>query len=179
VDGHDDNTRDLVGASQALIKRSATRLVARGLRDLVARLDDVVLRGHVMWARHLNAEPILSLDDARHYVRELRLGGYSDWRLATREELQGLINPSELPKAVEDRRAFPFVEPFDIAVDTRVHSDTEIDPFRVGEDIARLHKVTLPLVRKGGHYVMRTFNVHVFNGSGTVAYVLAGRDILA
>jgi hypothetical protein len=60
-----------------------------------------------------------------------------------------------------------------------IHSDTEIAPFRVGEHFARLYKVKPPLERKGGHYVMQTYNGHTFNGAGAAAYVRAVRDIFA
>lgn len=178
VSDSDDTSKDLVGRSQ-LIRSIAGGLVARGLRDLVVRVDDVVIRSSLMWARNLSPEPVLTLEDARRYARDLRLGGYSDWRLPTHDELQRLIDPSEFAKTAGDRRPFPLVEPFNISVDDRVHSDTEIAPSHRGEHFARLYKINRPPMHKGGHYVMRTFNGHTFNGAGSAAYVWAVRDIVA
>lgn len=178
MSGHDDTGKDLVGRSQALSRRSATGLVARGLRDVIAKAEGVVVRGRLMWARSLSPDSLLSLEDARRYVHELRLDGYSDWRLPTHDELQGLVDPSELSKDAHDRRPFPLVKPFDIPLDRRVHSDTEIVRVYDREYAVRLFKVDLPQVRERGHYVMRTFNGHIFNGVGEAAYVRAVRDVL-
>lgn len=73
---------------------------------------DVVVRGNLMWARDRSL-PIPDLEEAQRYARRLRVGGYADWRLPTRDELEGLVDPIELAKAAKDRRPYPLVPPFD------------------------------------------------------------------
>jgi TIR domain/Protein of unknown function (DUF1566) len=46
----------------------------------------------LMWTIKDNGSYI-SWNDAYEYAKRLRLGGYSDWRLPTKEELQKLYNP--------------------------------------------------------------------------------------
>jgi hypothetical protein len=45
----------------------------------------------LMWAGKDNGKDVY-WRKARKYCRNLRLGGYSDWRLATIEELQGIYD---------------------------------------------------------------------------------------
>ena len=46
----------------------------------------------LMWARKDNGRDV-NWRKATNYCRDLRLAGYSDWRLATIDELQGIYDP--------------------------------------------------------------------------------------
>jgi Protein of unknown function (DUF1566) len=63
----------------------------------------------LMWAGKDNGEDVSS-NKAMKYCRDLRLGGYSDWRLATLGELEGIYDKSaEAPGLAgprKKRRAF-------------------------------------------------------------------------
>lgn len=48
----------------------------------------------LMWAKHDNGNTSLDWDQAKDYADKLSLGGYSDWRLPTIEELESLYDAS-------------------------------------------------------------------------------------
>ena len=47
-----------------------------------------------MWAKDSNSDNI-TWDRAKSYCASLRLGGYSNWRLASIEELTGIYDPAQ------------------------------------------------------------------------------------
>jgi hypothetical protein len=47
----------------------------------------------LMWTMRDNGEPIPSWAKANAFAKRLRLGGHSDWRLPTMEELEALYDP--------------------------------------------------------------------------------------
>ena len=64
---------------------------------LTAALEDIIVVDQetgLMWTRRDNGEDV-NWHEANEYARHLRLGGYSDWRLPTIEELEKLYDPKE------------------------------------------------------------------------------------
>jgi hypothetical protein len=62
----------------------------------------------LMWAGKDNGKDV-RWKKAVNYCRDLRLGGYSDWRLATIEELQGIYDKNaEAPGLAGPHRDEPF-----------------------------------------------------------------------
>ena len=70
-------------------------------------IDDTVTdsRTGLTWQRHIS-EDKLSLDKAKLYAAELRLGGYEDWRVPTKEELLSIVDHTRLGPAI-DVEVFP------------------------------------------------------------------------
>jgi hypothetical protein len=56
----------------------------------------VDLRTELMWAPAPDWD--INWDQADNYAKNLRAGGFSDWRLPSRQELEGLYNPSSSNK---------------------------------------------------------------------------------
>jgi TolB-like protein len=54
----------------------------------------IVTRGEMMWTRSDNGKDV-NISQATAYCEACRLGGYSDWRLPTIDELEGLHDPSQ------------------------------------------------------------------------------------
>ena len=160
---NDEQGKSLTRSTQAALARDRRGLVARGLADIATREHEVVVVDGLMWARDLSSAR-LSREAAHRYVRESQLGGYADWRLPTDEELEGLIDLTELLKEPNQRRPFPFIEPFVITLDVYVHTGTQV-----------IHEG--PRRFDFEYYVMRTYNGHVFNGTPNSAHVLAVRDL--
>jgi hypothetical protein len=65
-----------------------------------------------MWAGKDNGKNV-NWDKAKEYCRDLRLGGYSDWRLATIEELQGIYDKKANSPGLAGKHGD---EPFDFHV---------------------------------------------------------------
>ena len=73
---------------------------AQSTVERVSQADETQVRGYwtdsstgLMWAGKDNGKDV-SWKKAMKYCRDLRFGGYSDWRLATIDELQGIYEKS-------------------------------------------------------------------------------------
>jgi hypothetical protein len=126
-------------------------------------LDNVVicdLENKLMWVGSISKYE-MKFDQAKQFVESLRIGGYSDWRLPTIDELRTLIDESNVP---EDPNAstYPYHEPFNVRRSGRVFSATIVHS---------------PVDGKPGYYVMNLRNAHLFNGIGEKAYVRSVRNM--
>ena len=76
-----------LGKTKSLMSITKKLLEGKG-RDLAVH-KDVTIIGDLMWENVPNPEEhMMNWDDAMAYAKNLRLGGYDDWRLPTREELK-------------------------------------------------------------------------------------------
>jgi hypothetical protein len=110
------------------------------------------------WSAALSPTQI-SFEEALEYVANLEIGGSGGWRLPTKEELKGLIDPTAV---VDDPDAspYPLREPYNAQRSGYLHSGTEISS------------------AQGGNLVMNVRNGHIFNGKGRDCYVRAVRGLV-
>ena len=62
-------------------------------------------RTGLMWQRH-TSEKSFNLAEAKQYAAKLRLGGYEDWRVPTKEELLNIVDRTRTNPAI-DIEVFP------------------------------------------------------------------------
>ena len=62
-------------------------------------------RTGLMWQRHISKK-IFTLETAKLYAAGLRLGGYEDWRVPTKTELESIVDRAKFNPAI-DVEAFP------------------------------------------------------------------------
>lgn len=125
-------------------------------------LENVVicdLKNQLMWAGPISKHE-MEFDEAKQFVESLRIGGYSDWRLPTADELRTIIDESNVPEYSEGS-TYPYHEPFNVRRSGRIFSSTIV------------HSPN----GKPGYYVMNLRNAHLFNGAGEKAYVRAVRSM--
>ena len=60
---------------------------AKASQDITTH-KDITIIGELMWEKESRE---MNWDDAMEYAKNLRLGGYDDWRLPTREELAEVV----------------------------------------------------------------------------------------
>ncbi|MCH8299233.1 MAG: DUF1566 domain-containing protein [Candidatus Marinimicrobia bacterium] len=126
-------------------------------------LDNVVIcdyENQLMWVGSISKHE-MEFDEAKQFVESLRIGGHSDWRLPTVDELRTLIDESNVPKEPKGS-TYPFYEPFNVRRSGRVFSGTI---------------VRSPVDGKSGYYVMNLRNAHIFNGLGEKASVRSVRSM--
>ncbi len=82
--------------STEVVLRKATNIINRtnkilknSKRELVANPDVMMING-LMWQKE-TIEEEMDWDVAMEYAKNLRLGGYDDWRLPTKEEFEKII----------------------------------------------------------------------------------------
>lgn len=136
-----------------------------GLRSIISEqsepLSDVVItdsRTRLMWAAVVPSVQ-MSYEEANEYVAKLDIGGYIDWRLPLKEELESLLDPRLLSNS-------PHASPVPIR-----------PPFnspRYGYLISGTILGTLDR----GYYVMNIRNGHIFNGLGHRCFVRAVRGLV-
>jgi len=78
-------------------KTAAPGIVQEFLRAAVEDIIFVDQETGLMWTRRDNGEDI-NWHQANEYARDLTLGGYTDWRLPSIEELEKLHDPKEVGK---------------------------------------------------------------------------------
>ena len=69
--------------------------------------QDIVIDSQtgLMWQRNV-AEERFNPENAKQYAAKLRLGGFSVWRVPTKEELESIVDHSKYGPAI-DTTAFP------------------------------------------------------------------------
>jgi len=89
----------------ALITQESTEVVLRKATNIMSRTNkilknskkalathpDVMMINGLMWQKE-TVEEEMNWDDAMEYAKNLRLGGYDDWRLPTIEELMEIVS---------------------------------------------------------------------------------------
>ncbi|MDQ7046626.1 MAG: DUF1566 domain-containing protein [Sulfurovum sp.] len=82
--------------STEVVLRKATNIINRtnkilknSKRELVTHPDVMMING-LMWQKE-TVEEKMNWNDAMEYAKNLRLGGYDDWRLPTIEEFEKLV----------------------------------------------------------------------------------------
>ena len=82
--------------STEIVLRKATnimnitnKILKNSKKELVANPDVMMING-LMWQKETVTEN-MTWDDAIEYAKNLRLGGYDDWRLPTKEELCEIV----------------------------------------------------------------------------------------
>jgi len=77
------------------------KILKNSKKELVANPDIMIIDGK-MWQKK-TIEEKMTWDEAMEYAKNLRLGGYDDWRLPTIEELKNIIiNCGGTPSKFED-----------------------------------------------------------------------------
>ena len=101
----------------------------------------------------------MKYEDANKYVKNLKLGGYKDWRLPSKDEIQSLVEPDLIPN---DPHAspVPLRPPFNYPRHGYLISGTILESI------------------DNGYYVMNIRNGHIFNGLGCKCFVRAVRGSL-
>jgi hypothetical protein len=115
-----------------------------------------------MWA--LTSSPKMNWKQTTRYCDGLDIGGYSDWRLPTKAELETLIYPrlseeGEYVRIADDDPLGQIVPRHDLfqAPQGYIFSSTLVDPDEP--------------------YVMNPSNGHIFNGGGERGVVRAVREV--
>lgn len=85
-------SKSLLGVTKKLLEGSSKALVK-------AKHDDISIIGDLMWEKE---SAMMDWYEAIEYAKNLRLGGYDDWRLATREELGAIVTLCNVELAVHD-----------------------------------------------------------------------------
>jgi len=76
----------LLGKSKSLMK--ITKKLLESKSKELANHKDITIIGDLMWEKESRR---MSWDDGMEYAKNLRLGGYDDWRLPTKEELGEVV----------------------------------------------------------------------------------------
>ena len=77
----------LLGKSKSLMKITKKLLESKS-KELTDH-KDITIIGDLMWEKKESRE--MSWDEGMEYAKNLRLGGYDDWRLPTKEELGEVV----------------------------------------------------------------------------------------
>jgi hypothetical protein len=144
-----DTLAELTSRPRSEARAAASAAIGITIRDPALEIE---------WSAGLSPYE-MSFNEALNYVAQLEIRGSGGWRLPTKAELEGTIDPSELS---DDPTAtpVPLREPFNAQRSGYLHSGTLV--FDDPED---------------GNYVMRVQNGHVFNGKGYNCLVRAVRDL--
>ena len=76
-----------LGKTKSLM--SITKKLLEGKSKELTTHEDITIIGNLMWGK--DTQEWMSWDEAMEYAKKLRLGGYDDWRLPTREELREVV----------------------------------------------------------------------------------------
>jgi hypothetical protein len=61
----------------------------------------------LMWTKQDNGSAMNYWNDAKNYCTNLKLGGYSNWRLPSFDELQSIYDPSSASTMVYEGKSYP------------------------------------------------------------------------
>ena len=93
------STALILGKSKSLLGVTKKLLEGKGSGLVKAKSEDISIIGDLMWERESR---MMDWYEATEYAKNLRLGGYDDWRLATQEELGDIVTSCGVALAVED-----------------------------------------------------------------------------
>ena len=81
---------------QTPAKKEATNPKQEAQRFIISKNGVVITdtTTGLQWAQDAGSET-MTWDEANTYVKKLKIGGYSDWRLPNKEELESLVNYAE------------------------------------------------------------------------------------
>ncbi|PHS34378.1 MAG: hypothetical protein COA92_00330 [Sulfurovum sp.] len=85
-------SKSLLGVTKKLLEGKSSGLVN-------AKRDDISIIGDLMWEKESR---MMNWYEATEYAKNLRLGGYDDWRLASKEELGDIVTLCGVELAVHD-----------------------------------------------------------------------------
>jgi len=85
-------SKSLLGVTKKLLESSS-----KGLGK--AKHADISIIGDLMWEKESS---MMNWYEAMEYAENLRLGGYDDWRLASKEELGDIVTSCAVELAVQD-----------------------------------------------------------------------------
>jgi len=89
----------ILGKSKSLLSVTKKLLEGSGSGLVKVQDEDVVIIGDLMWEKESR---MMSWYEAVEYAQNLRLGGHDDWRLATEDELGGVVTSCGVALAVHD-----------------------------------------------------------------------------
>ncbi len=82
-------SKSLMGITKKLLESKSKGLTkAKQSQELVTH-KDITIIGDLMWEK--DTQEAMDWDEAMKYAKNLRLGGYDDWRLPTIEELGEVV----------------------------------------------------------------------------------------
>ncbi len=79
----------LMGITKKLLESKGKGLTQVKPSQALTTHKDITIIGDLMWAK--SADEKMKWDNAMEYAKNLRLGGYDDWRLPTKEELGAVV----------------------------------------------------------------------------------------
>ena len=113
---------------------------------------------NLMWTGTLSSEE-MNFPEAKRYVRSLKVGGYSNWRLPSVSELESLIIKEKVLENDPNASPFPLKEPFNAQRYGYLHSGTIVQGYE----------------KEAANFIMNVRNAHIFNGMGQKCFVRAVR----
>ena len=93
------STALILGQSKSLLGVTKKLLEGKGSGLEKAKHENISIMGDLMWETNSS---MMNWYEAMEYAKNLRLGGYDDWRLATKEELEGVVTACGVELAIQD-----------------------------------------------------------------------------
>ena len=97
------STALILGQSKSLLGVTKKLLEGKGSGLVKAKREDISIIGDLMWEADSR---MMNWYEAMEYAKNLRLGGYDDWRLATKEELGDMVTACAVELAVQDENGW-------------------------------------------------------------------------
>ncbi len=96
-------SKSLMGITKKILESKNKGLVKAKASQELTTHKDITIIGDLMWEKE-TSEEWKYWDEAMEYAKNLRLGGYDDWRLPTKEELGAVVTlcGGELVTYVDD-----------------------------------------------------------------------------
>ncbi len=93
------STALILGKSKSLLGITKKLLEGKSSGLVKAKHEDISIIGDLMWEKESR---MMNWYEAIEYAKNLRLGGYDDWRLASKEELGDIVTLCGVELAVQD-----------------------------------------------------------------------------
>lgn len=93
------STTLILGKSKSLLGITKKLLESNSKELVIAKHEDISIIGDLMWEKE---SIMMNWYEAMEYAENLRLGGYDDWRLASKEELGDIVTVCGAELAVHD-----------------------------------------------------------------------------
>jgi len=81
-------SKSLMGITKKLLESKSKRLTKAKASQELASHDGITIIGDLMWEKESRE---MNWDNGMEYAKNLRLGGYDDWRMPTIEELEEVV----------------------------------------------------------------------------------------